>query len=594
MTTKKNRNYRNTKKKNSNQKDDIVTNLKQFIMSRKLKKAKAKTLSNNRLNLSGGVEFSFLKAKKKSLEPGTVVKTQKTIDDEAQAIEAILLKVKENEDLMIEKTREKQEIQTQITREESELQKMKSDSLKNKEAREKENIAKAELIKQEIDKAKESDVDSYRLREISNKQTSKNLERQEKATQEYNKEQAEITRLRKEIEEKNEQVLALSQVVGQTKITTQALRDDAERRKTKLKADKAIKDIDNAEKAAAEKALADKVAADKAAADQKRIAQLKLEAATNVLDESDSLNSKELAKRMRAAEKAQEKIGPERIRVEDAAKKLREGASKINKDTASFNDVNDELNAFIKKNVLKREIVRIGKKDYKFKVDEIGKITEVTPNGSIAEADLKVGDIILSFDAPNKEAPTNVKRYVFNSENKDLLKDKSKFSTKTKLPVTLIEYIRQINLEQQSNLDDIIKRRIIAFDLQKNTPDRVTLDPLAEIVKKNEKATAAERAEAEAKATAEAEAKATAEAEAKAAAEAAEAEAKATAEAEAKAAAEKAAAQAAEAAAEKAAAQAAEAAAEKAAAEKAAAEKAAAEKAAAEKSAAQAAEAAAE
>ena len=54
MTTKKNRNYRNTKKKNSNQKGDIVTNLKQFIMSRKLKKAKAKTLSNNRLNLSGG------------------------------------------------------------------------------------------------------------------------------------------------------------------------------------------------------------------------------------------------------------------------------------------------------------------------------------------------------------------------------------------------------------------------------------------------------------------------------------------------------------------------------------------------------------
>jgi len=56
MTTKKNRNYRNTKKKNSNQKGDIVTNLKQFIMSRKLKKAKAKTLSNNRLNLSGGRE----------------------------------------------------------------------------------------------------------------------------------------------------------------------------------------------------------------------------------------------------------------------------------------------------------------------------------------------------------------------------------------------------------------------------------------------------------------------------------------------------------------------------------------------------------
>jgi hypothetical protein len=56
MTNKKNRNYRNTKKKNSNQKDDIVTNLKQFIMSRKLKKAKAKTLSNNRLNLSGGAE----------------------------------------------------------------------------------------------------------------------------------------------------------------------------------------------------------------------------------------------------------------------------------------------------------------------------------------------------------------------------------------------------------------------------------------------------------------------------------------------------------------------------------------------------------
>jgi colicin import membrane protein len=56
MTTKKNRKYRNTKKKNSNQKDDIVTNLKHFIMSRKLKKAKAKTLSNNRLNLSGGEE----------------------------------------------------------------------------------------------------------------------------------------------------------------------------------------------------------------------------------------------------------------------------------------------------------------------------------------------------------------------------------------------------------------------------------------------------------------------------------------------------------------------------------------------------------
>ena len=58
MTTKKNRKNRSTKKKNINHEDDILTDLKRFIMSRKLKKtkAKAKTLSNNRLNMSGGAE----------------------------------------------------------------------------------------------------------------------------------------------------------------------------------------------------------------------------------------------------------------------------------------------------------------------------------------------------------------------------------------------------------------------------------------------------------------------------------------------------------------------------------------------------------
>ena len=60
MTTKKNRKNRNTKKKNINHEDDILTDLKRFITSRKLKKAKAKakakTLSNNRLNMSGGVQ----------------------------------------------------------------------------------------------------------------------------------------------------------------------------------------------------------------------------------------------------------------------------------------------------------------------------------------------------------------------------------------------------------------------------------------------------------------------------------------------------------------------------------------------------------
>ena len=42
MTTKKNRKNRNTKKKNINHEDDILTDLKRFITSRKLKKAKAK------------------------------------------------------------------------------------------------------------------------------------------------------------------------------------------------------------------------------------------------------------------------------------------------------------------------------------------------------------------------------------------------------------------------------------------------------------------------------------------------------------------------------------------------------------------------
>ena len=69
MTTKKNRKIRNTKKKNINHKDDILTNLKRFIMSRKLKKAKAKakTLSNNRLNMSGGVDITTIQNAKQAV-----------------------------------------------------------------------------------------------------------------------------------------------------------------------------------------------------------------------------------------------------------------------------------------------------------------------------------------------------------------------------------------------------------------------------------------------------------------------------------------------------------------------------------------------
>ena len=46
-----------TRKKSIKQRDNI-TNLKRFIMTRKLNKAKAKTLSNNRLNMSGGAQSS--------------------------------------------------------------------------------------------------------------------------------------------------------------------------------------------------------------------------------------------------------------------------------------------------------------------------------------------------------------------------------------------------------------------------------------------------------------------------------------------------------------------------------------------------------
>ena len=337
-------------------------------------------------------------------------------------------------------------------------------------------IAKLEKAIIELKKKAQDEKDAAAAR-VAAKAVAKAEETKKAAAQVAAKAAAQVAAKAEETKEAAARAAAKEEETKKAAAKEDDARAAADIVKNKAEKDKRIARNKQAQITASEAEVTKKIArkaAEEADIVNKRIKSERNDALSNAIINKLSL------KEIQEEQEKRVKESKETIDIEKKARKLNEAVYPGNQGTyiATFNDVNDKLKDLIKTKNLIIKIVPIERKDYKFKVDEIGKIIQVTSGGSIHEAGLQVGDIILSFNAIDKNTSNIEKRYIFNSENKKFL-TKNIWSLplkKESIHVSMIEYITKESITEAKELDNIIKERIKA--LKDNTSYSVVLAPL--------------------------------------------------------------------------------------------------------------------